>query len=179
MSRVQIPEAAFCHYISVRDFAAGKWIALRSRVVHTHRVHADTPSSQTERHEMDCIALASCAHTPRTRRPYWRPSSESPTGQPGGRADGLGQQPYNDPSATVAGLTRRTGDRPMAGRRFLMNAGRTTKQGQLINVGKDDAAYQAIVNTLTMNPEDMKAIGIPAGGTVLRRSECGAAGFSC
>jgi formylmethanofuran dehydrogenase subunit D len=67
----------------------------------------------------------------------------------------------------------------MAGRRFIMNAGRTTKQGQQINVGKDDAAYQAIVNTLTMNPEDMKSVGIPSGGTVRVRSECGEAIFQC
>ena len=67
----------------------------------------------------------------------------------------------------------------MAGRRFLMNAGRTTKQGQQINVGKDDAAYQAIVNTLTMNAEDMKSVGIPAGGTVRVRSEGGEAVFQC
>ncbi len=67
----------------------------------------------------------------------------------------------------------------MAGRRFTMNAGRTTKQGQQINVGKDHAAYQAIVNTLTMNPEDMKAVGIPSGSTVRVRSECGEAVFLC
>lgn len=63
--------------------------------------------------------------------------------------------------------------------RFVMNAGRTTKQGQQINMGKDQAAYQAIVNTLTMNPEDMKAVGIASGGTVRVRSECGEAVFQC
>ena len=40
--------------------------------------------------------------------------------------------------------------------RFIMNAGRTSKQGQQINVGKDNDEYKAIVNTLTMHPEDMK-----------------------
>ena len=34
------------------------------------------------------------------------------------------------------------------------------------HVGKDHAAYQAIVNTLTMNAEDMKAVGIPSGSKV-------------
>ena len=29
----------------------------------------------------------------------------------------------------------------MPGRRYLMNAGRTTKQGQQINVGKDSPEY--------------------------------------
>ena len=67
----------------------------------------------------------------------------------------------------------------MTGRRFLMNAGRTTKQGQQINVGKDHAAYQAIVSTLTMNPDDMKAVGVAAGGNVRVRSECGEAVFRC
>ena len=68
----------------------------------------------------------------------------------------------------------------MAGKRFIMNAGRTSKQGQQINVGKDHDEYQAIVNTLTMHPEDMKALGIPPGSTVLVRSEYGGeATFRC
>jgi formylmethanofuran dehydrogenase subunit D len=68
---------------------------------------------------------------------------------------------------------------PMAGRRFLMNAGRTSKQGQQINVGKDHAEYQAIVNTLTMHPDDLAALGISAGATVRVRSEQGEAIFQC
>src|SRR2546430_1047628 len=48
----------------------------------------------------------------------------------------------------------------MAGHRFIMNAGRTSKQGQQINVGKDSEEYQAIVNTLTLHPEDLKAVGV-------------------
>jgi formylmethanofuran dehydrogenase subunit D len=68
----------------------------------------------------------------------------------------------------------------MAGRRFILNAGRTSKQGQQINVGKDHAEYQTIVNTLTMNPEDMKALNIPPGGSVRLRSEWGGeAVFRC
>ena len=67
----------------------------------------------------------------------------------------------------------------MANRRFIMNAGRTTKQGQQINVGKDNAAYQAIVGTLIMHPEDMKAVGIPSGSTVRVRSDQGEAIFQC
>jgi formylmethanofuran dehydrogenase subunit D len=68
----------------------------------------------------------------------------------------------------------------MAGRRFIMNAGRTSKQGQQINVGKDHAEYQTIVNTLIMNPEDMKELKIPSGGTVRVRSEYGGdATFQC
>ncbi len=67
----------------------------------------------------------------------------------------------------------------MAVKRFLMNAGRTTKQGQQINVGKDHDAYKAIVSTMTMNPEDMKALGIASGGTVRVRSGSGEANFIC
>jgi formylmethanofuran dehydrogenase subunit D len=67
----------------------------------------------------------------------------------------------------------------MAARRFLMNAGRTTKQGQQINVGKDSAEYQAIVSTITMHPDDMKEVGIVAGGTVRVRSDNGEALFQC
>jgi formylmethanofuran dehydrogenase subunit D len=67
----------------------------------------------------------------------------------------------------------------MATRRFIMNAGRTTKQGQQINVGKDHPEYQAIVTTMTMHPEDMKAIGVPPGSTVRVRSDYGEATFRC
>jgi formylmethanofuran dehydrogenase subunit D len=67
----------------------------------------------------------------------------------------------------------------MAARRFLMNAGRTTKQGQQINVGKDSAEYQAIVSTIIMHPDDMKEVGIVAGATVRVRSDNGDALFQC
>jgi formylmethanofuran dehydrogenase subunit D len=67
----------------------------------------------------------------------------------------------------------------MAGNRFIMNAGRTTKQGQQINVGKDSAEYQAIVSTLTMHPEDMQAVGVQSGGSVRVRSEYGEVVFTC
>src|SRR5262245_3896328 len=67
----------------------------------------------------------------------------------------------------------------MAGQRFLLNPGRTSKQGQQINIGKDHAEYQAIVNTLTMHPEDMKKLGIAAGATVRVRTEHGEATFQC
>ena len=67
----------------------------------------------------------------------------------------------------------------MPTKRFLMNAGRTTKQGQQINVGKDYPEYQAIVSTLTMHPEDMKAVGVAPGGTVRVRYAHGEATFQC
>lgn len=67
----------------------------------------------------------------------------------------------------------------MEPRRFIMNAGRTTRQGQQINAGKDSPGYQDVVGTLTMNLEDMKAVGISSGGTVLVRSPHGEATFRC
>ena len=68
---------------------------------------------------------------------------------------------------------------PMERTRFIMNSGRSTKQGQQINVGKDSAEYQAIVSTLSMHPQDMKAAGIASGSTVRVRSEFGEATFQC
>jgi formylmethanofuran dehydrogenase subunit D len=67
----------------------------------------------------------------------------------------------------------------MTGRRYIMNAGRTTKQGQQINVGKDSPEYQALVSTLTMNADDMKAEGIVSGGSVRVWSENGEGVFLC
>jgi formylmethanofuran dehydrogenase subunit D len=64
-------------------------------------------------------------------------------------------------------------------KRFILNAGRTSKQGQQINVGKDQDEYQTIVNTLTMHAEDMKALGILSGGTVRVVSAFGEATFRC
>ena len=67
----------------------------------------------------------------------------------------------------------------MAGRRFIMNAGRTTKQGQQINIGKDSPEYLAIVSTLIMHAGDMQEAGITSGGQVRVRSENGEGLFQC
>ena len=67
----------------------------------------------------------------------------------------------------------------MSAKRYLMNAGRTTKQGQQINVGKDSAEYLATTTTIIMNPDDMKEAGIASGGKVLVRSDNGEAPFVC
>jgi formylmethanofuran dehydrogenase subunit D len=67
----------------------------------------------------------------------------------------------------------------MAQRRFILNAGRTSKQGQQINVGKDHEEYRTIVETLIMHPEDLKAVGATPGSTVRVRSEFGEAIFRC
>jgi formylmethanofuran dehydrogenase subunit D len=67
----------------------------------------------------------------------------------------------------------------MPGKRFILTAGRTSKQGQQINIGKDHAEYDAIVNTLTMHPDDMKELGVASGGSVRVRTETGEAMFQC
>jgi formylmethanofuran dehydrogenase subunit D len=68
----------------------------------------------------------------------------------------------------------------MQPRRFILNAGRTSKQGQQINVGKDHDEYNTIVNTLTMHADDMKELGLAAGSRVRLRSEYGGeAEFLC
>jgi len=61
----------------------------------------------------------------------------------------------------------------MAGRLFTLHSIRTSKQGQQINVGKDHAEYQAIVNTVIMHPDDMKELGLANGATIRIRSEYG------
>ena len=68
----------------------------------------------------------------------------------------------------------------MQRKRFIMNAGRTSKQGQQINVGKDHDDYQTHVNTLFMHPDDLKALNVAPGGAVRVRSEYGGeATFHC
>ena len=62
---------------------------------------------------------------------------------------------------------------------FLLIPIRTNKQGQQLNVGKDEPEYQAIVNTLTMHAEDMKELGAASGATLRVRTEDGEATFQC
>jgi formylmethanofuran dehydrogenase subunit D len=67
----------------------------------------------------------------------------------------------------------------MTAKRYLMNAGRTTKQGQQINIGKDSPEYLAITTTIVMNADDMKEAGIRAGETVRVWSDNGEGLFQC
>ncbi len=67
----------------------------------------------------------------------------------------------------------------MAVKRLILIPGRTTKQGQLINRGKDTEQYQELVQTLQMNPEDMAELGVQDGSTVRVRTEFGEAVFRC
>ena len=68
---------------------------------------------------------------------------------------------------------------PEGSRRFLMNAGRTTKQGQQVSSGKFRDDYKATVGTMLMHPDDMKNIGVPNGSTVRVRSLWGEETFKC
>ena len=67
----------------------------------------------------------------------------------------------------------------MATRQFIMNAGRTTRQGRQINVGKENAEYEEMVTTLSMHPDDIEDIGASVGGSVRVRSENGEGTFVC
>ena len=67
----------------------------------------------------------------------------------------------------------------MAGKRFIMNAGRTTKQGRQINIGKNTPEYDALVSTLIMHPEDLAEIGAAPGDSLLVRSENGEVTLLC
>ena len=60
-----------------------------------------------------------------------------------------------------------------------MNTGRTTRQGIQISAGKLSAEYERAVSTLTMNPDDMRSIGVASGAAVLVRSAHGEATFTC
>lgn len=67
----------------------------------------------------------------------------------------------------------------MSSRRYLMNAGRSTKQGQNINIGKDSAEYQTLVTTIVMNSEDMQLEGLTNGQSVRLVGEYGDGIFYC
>ena len=51
----------------------------------------------------------------------------------------------------------------MSTKRFILNASRSSKQGSLINVGKDSQEYQDLTNSMTMAAGDMAEIGLAEG----------------
>src|SRR4249920_1735132 len=67
----------------------------------------------------------------------------------------------------------------MTTKRFILNASRTSKQGSLINVGKESAEYQALTNSMTMSSADMAEIGLAEGQMAVVRTEFGEAAFKC
>jgi formylmethanofuran dehydrogenase subunit D len=66
----------------------------------------------------------------------------------------------------------------MTTRSFILIAGRTSKQGVQINVGKHNGEYDTIVTVVTMHADDMKELGLAAGAAVRLRSENGSADFT-
>ena len=68
---------------------------------------------------------------------------------------------------------------PMSDKRFILNSSRTSKQGTLINVGKDSEEYKALTGTMTMEAGDMEAIGLAEGQRALVKTEFGEAEFTC
>jgi formylmethanofuran dehydrogenase subunit D len=67
----------------------------------------------------------------------------------------------------------------MASKRFILSPGRTSKQGQQINVSKDTPEYLAMVSTLIMHPDDMAELGVASGGSVRVRTDHGEETFQC
>jgi formylmethanofuran dehydrogenase subunit D len=67
----------------------------------------------------------------------------------------------------------------MTAKRFILNSSRSSKQGTLINVGKDSAEYQDLTRAMTMAEEDMAEMGIAEGQMALVRTEFGEASFKC
>ena len=67
----------------------------------------------------------------------------------------------------------------MPTKRFNLNASRSSKQGTLINVGKESDEYKALTNTMTMSAEDMAELGLTEGQMAVVRSEFGQAEFKC
>ena len=67
----------------------------------------------------------------------------------------------------------------MTTKRFILNSSRSSKQGTLINVGKESEEYIQLTNTMTMAAEDMVEIGITEGQMAMIRTEFGEASFKC
>jgi formylmethanofuran dehydrogenase subunit D len=64
-------------------------------------------------------------------------------------------------------------------KRFNLNASRSSRQGTLINVGKESEEYKARTNTMTMAAADMAELGLVEGQMAVIRTEFGEAQFKC
>src|SRR6185369_12927134 len=67
----------------------------------------------------------------------------------------------------------------MSAKRFNLNASRSSKQGTLINVGKESEEYKTLTNTMTMAAADMAELGLAEGQMAVVRTEFGEAEFKC
>jgi formylmethanofuran dehydrogenase subunit D len=67
----------------------------------------------------------------------------------------------------------------MADKRFILNSSRSSKQGTLINVGKESEEYIELTNSMIMGADDMASIGLAEGQLAIVRTEFGEAQFKC
>ena len=69
--------------------------------------------------------------------------------------------------------------RSMSEKRFILNSSRSSKQGTLINVGKDSDEYKELTETMVMEADDMESIGLTDGQRALVKTEFGESEFVC
>ena len=67
----------------------------------------------------------------------------------------------------------------MSSKRFILNSSRSSKQGTLINVGKESEEYHTLTNSMKMCAADMAEIGLSEGQMAIVRTEFGEARFKC
>ena len=67
----------------------------------------------------------------------------------------------------------------MTTKKFILNSSRSSKQGTLINVGKESEEYIGLTTTMLMLAEDMAEIGLEEGQMALVKTEFGEAEFKC
>ena len=79
---------------------------------------------------------------------------------------------------TIHVLSRITAWGTIKRMRFIMNTGRD-EAGTADQRRQGSPCTQAIVTTMSMHPDDMKAVGILSGSDVHVRSEYGEATFRC
>lgn len=62
---------------------------------------------------------------------------------------------------------------------MLLIAGRSSKQGTTLNIGKLGDEYQKVTTTLEMNAEDMERLGLSDGDQVRLRTDIGEVVVNC
>jgi formylmethanofuran dehydrogenase subunit D len=62
---------------------------------------------------------------------------------------------------------------------MILIAGRTSKQGTSLNVGKLEPEYREVTSTVEMNADDMARLGLKAGDCVRLRSDAGEVVVRC
>src|SRR6476620_11899812 len=67
----------------------------------------------------------------------------------------------------------------MSAKRFILNSSRSSRQGTLINVGKESPEYVELTTAMTMAASDMQEIGLAEGQMAIVRTEFGEAQFKC